>query len=101
MIKMVSLTGRSGKIRMNRQKLLDRILVAIMDKADERCTHDNSCSDPECCYPTEVSECDVCKAEIAMDEILPNGCIPRGHKFSSYGMCTICGEYRGREDNDD
>lgn len=24
--------------------------------------------------------------------MLPNGCVPSGHKFSSYGMCTICGE---------
>ena len=28
------------------------------------------------------------------EDILPNGCIPSGHKFSSYGMCTVCGEYK-------
>lgn len=25
--------------------------------------------------------------------MLPNGCLPSGHKYASYGMCTICGEY--------
>jgi hypothetical protein len=28
------------------------------------------------------------------EDILPNGCIPSGHKFSTYGMCLVCGEYR-------
>ena len=28
------------------------------------------------------------------EEMLPNGCIPSGHKFSPYHMCTVCGEYK-------
>jgi hypothetical protein len=28
------------------------------------------------------------------ENILPNGCIPSGHKFSSYNMCLVCGEYK-------
>jgi len=28
------------------------------------------------------------------EHMLPNGCIPSGHKFSPYNMCTICGEYK-------
>jgi len=31
------------------------------------------------------------KKHFKAEEILPNGCIPSGHRFSSYGMCTICG----------
>jgi hypothetical protein len=30
----------------------------------------------------------------AGEDLLPNGCVPSGHKFSSYNMCTVCGEYR-------
>jgi hypothetical protein len=26
--------------------------------------------------------------------MLPNGCLPSGHKFSDNDMCTICGEYK-------
>ena len=28
------------------------------------------------------------------EDLLPNGCIPSGHRFSDYGMCTICGEHK-------
>ena len=28
------------------------------------------------------------------EEMLPNGCLPSGHKFSDFGMCTICGEHK-------
>jgi hypothetical protein len=28
------------------------------------------------------------------EEMLPNGCVPSGHKFSPYHMCTVCGEYK-------
>jgi len=28
------------------------------------------------------------------EEMLPNGCVPNGHKFSPYHMCVICGEYK-------
>lgn len=27
------------------------------------------------------------------DGMLPNGCLPTGHKFAKHGMCTICGEH--------
>jgi len=30
----------------------------------------------------------------AGEGMLSNGCIPSGHKFSPYHMCTICGEYK-------
>jgi hypothetical protein len=26
-------------------------------------------------------------------EMLPNGCVPSGHRYWDYGMCKICGEY--------
>lgn len=28
-----------------------------------------------------------------MVEMLSNGCLPTGHKYAAYGMCTICGGY--------
>ncbi len=34
------------------------------------------------------------KKHFKAEEILSNGCVPSGHRFSSYGMCTICGGYR-------
>ena len=27
------------------------------------------------------------------EDMLPNGCLPSGHKFAPHGMCLICGEY--------
>jgi hypothetical protein len=30
----------------------------------------------------------------AGEDMLPNGCVPSGHKFSPYHMCVICGEYK-------
>ncbi len=30
----------------------------------------------------------------AGQDLLPNGCLPKGHKFSDFGMCTICGEHQ-------
>ena len=27
-------------------------------------------------------------------EILPNGCLPSGHKFSDNDMCLVCGQYK-------
>jgi hypothetical protein len=28
------------------------------------------------------------------EDMLPNGCLPSGHKFAPHGMCTICGEHK-------
>jgi len=28
------------------------------------------------------------------EDMLPNGCVPSGHKFSPYHMCVVCGEYK-------
>ena len=28
------------------------------------------------------------------EEILPNGCLPNGHKFSNNDMCLVCGQYK-------
>ena len=28
------------------------------------------------------------------EEILPNGCLPSGHKFSDNDMCLVCGQYK-------
>jgi hypothetical protein len=30
----------------------------------------------------------------AKEDMLPNRCVPSGHKFSPYHMCLICGEYK-------
>lgn len=26
-------------------------------------------------------------------DMLPNGCIPEGHRFDPRGMCKVCGHY--------
>ena len=31
--------------------------------------------------------------------MLPNGCVPSGHKFSDYSMCLVCGEYKDKGNN--
>lgn len=36
-----------------------------------------------------------------MVDMLSNGCVSTGHKFSNYGMCTICGEYSSYEPNEE
>lgn len=66
-------TGKSGKRKMNKEELLSHVLSVIFDKADQPCTHDNACSDPEHCYQSDVSDCEVCMIEIAIEETLKNG----------------------------
>ena len=33
------------------------------------------------------------KEWLKSEDMLPNGCLPSGHKFAPHGMCTICGEH--------
>lgn len=28
------------------------------------------------------------------ESLLPSGCVASGHRFSSYSMCSVCGEYK-------